>query len=857
MPQTSTIAPPAAPAARIPAWRGVAAALALTALALALSLAMRPFIGESRFLFFYAAVSVAAWYGGRLPGILCGLLSVVAVDQVVGEIPGVVHAAGLEHLIPFAIFVAIAVLVSSLADAERAATRRAEAAAAEARRLAATLEENGAELQQQVEESQALAEEMEQQVEEAQVLNEELEQVNEQLQAATAELERARDAESRTRRELAAAFDAFRDLVVSYDRDLRVRFMNDTARARFAAAGLDPDRMVGRVVTDELPRLRGSEFEREARRAMAEQRVTGYESPGSYLGRLFSVRIFPDADGGVTAYSQDVTEEREVQRTQRLADDRLRALVRANTEMVWVTDPEGLVDDMPFWRELTGQTLEQVRGSGWVDAIHPDDRARTMEIWREALRTRRPYESEYRLCLADGSDRWFRARGVPVANDDGTLREWVGIFNDIDAERRAMDALREERAVVDALNEVGRIVASELDLETAVQAVTDAATRLSGAQFGAFFYNVHDAGGESYTLYTISGVPREAFSRFPMPRNTRVFGPTFRGEGIVRSDDITKDPRYGHSAPYHGMPAGHLPVRSYLAVPVTSRSGEVLGGIFLGHEEVGVFGETGERLAAGIAAWAATAVDNARLYEAQRHAREEAEEANRVKFQFLTTMSHELRTPLNAIAGYTELIEMGVHGPTSDAQREALRRVRRSQQHLLGLINDVLNFAKIESGTVTYDIADTPIGATLAEVEVLVAPQMRAQSLVYEFRGADAGITVRADAEKVRQIVVNLLSNAVKFTEPGGRVSVECEADDERVHVRVRDSGIGIAPDKLETIFSPFVQIDRSFTRNVDGTGLGLSISRELARAMGGELTAESEPGAGTTFTLSLPRGGS
>ncbi|HEX8832330.1 MAG TPA: GAF domain-containing protein, partial [Longimicrobium sp.] len=175
----------------------------------------------------------------------------------------------------------------------------------------------------------------------------------------------------------------------------------------------------------------------------------------------------------------------------------------------------------------------------------------------------------------------------------------------LEAQQRADAAVSEETAMVETLHRIGASLTAELDLQTIVQTATDEATALTGAQFGAFFYNVLDAEGESYTLYTLSGVPREAFSRFPMPRNTAVFGPTFRGEGVVRSDDITRDPRYGHNPPHHGMPEGHLPVRSYLAVPVQSRTGEVLGGLFFGHAHPGVFSDRGERIVAGIAGWAA------------------------------------------------------------------------------------------------------------------------------------------------------------------------------------------------------------------------------------------------------------
>jgi len=189
---------------------------------------------------------------------------------------------------------------------------------------------------------------------------------------------------------------------------------------------------------------------------------------------------------------------------------------------------------------------------------------------------------------------------------------------DITERKRVEKALREQSEALEKVNRIGRLLSSELDLQRLVQAVTDEATEITGAQFGAFFYNVLDERGESYTLYTISGVSRKAFSKFPMPRNTEVFGPTFKGEGVVRSADIRKDPRYGNNPPYNGMPKGHLRVVSYLAVPVVSRSDEVLGGLFFGHPEVGVFGEREEQIAVGLAAQAAVAIDNARLFKSMR-----------------------------------------------------------------------------------------------------------------------------------------------------------------------------------------------------------------------------------------------
>ena len=235
-------------------------------------------------------------------------------------------------------------------------------------------------------------------------------------------------------------------------------------------------------------------------------------------------------------------------------------------------------------------------------------------------------------------------------------------------------------------------------------------------------------------------------------------------------------------------------------------------------------------------------------------ARAGAEAANKAKTDFLAVMSHELRTPLNSIAGYAELLEMGLRGPLTSEQREDLSKIRRSQRHLLGLINDLMNFAKLETGHVELEFSNVAVNEVLAVLDALTEPQVAAKQIRYEHGRCDPGLTIWADREKTHQILINLVSNAVKFTKPGGRIVVDCEVRGDYVEFHVGDTGEGIPSGKLSSIFEPFVQVKTGFTREHEGVGLGLAISRDLARMMHGDLEVTSTVGVGSRFTLRLPR---
>lgn len=325
---------------------------------------------------------------------------------------------------------------------------------------------------------------------------------------------------------------------------------------------------------------------------------------------------------------------------------RYRTIVEASALAVWQADASGkLVNDLPGWRDVTGQRREDLAGEGWLDAVLQLDRERVAAAWAEAVGTGGVYDIEYPIAGEHGGMRWIHARGHPI-REDGRIVEWIGTADDVTERHEAVAALEDEKLAVETLRDIGITLSAELELSRLVSALTDATTKLTGAQFGAFFYTARTKDGEEFLLHSLSGMSQEEFGSFPSPRNTEIFAPTFAGQPPVRLDDVTADARFGKNAPYHGMPEGHLPVRSYLAVPVVSRSGQVHGGLFFGHSETGIFTERHERLVVGVASQAAIALDNAALYEAERAAHAEAERA-RHHLGVLAAASHRMAVSLD------------------------------------------------------------------------------------------------------------------------------------------------------------------------------------------------------------------
>ena len=561
--------------------------------------------------------------------------------------------------------------------------------------------------------------------------------------------------------------------------------------------------------------------------------------------------------------TRDVTERKR-------AEERLlqaAAIVENSDDAIISKDLNGIILSWnPGAKRIYGYTAEEAIGQSVTMLIpldRPDEEPRILDHIRRGERVDH-YETVRRR--KDGTIIDVSLTVSPVKDTQGQIIGASKIARDITARKHAEKQLSEQAEIIETVNRVGQTLAGELDLHNLVQAVTDAATEISNAHFGSFFYNVLNEEGASYMLYTLSGVPPEAFVNFPMPRATDLFGPTFRGEGTILIADVKKDPRYGKNSPYFGMPEGHLPVTSYLAVPIVSRSGEVLGGLFFGHPEAGVFTERAARIIEGLAAQAAVAMDNARLFDEVKSASAEAEaaaaekerlyreaqESSRLKDEFLATISHELRTPLTAILGWAHMLRSGQI--SSDSTSKALETIERSARAQGQLIEDLLDVSRIITGKLRIDVRPVDPNSFMEGAIEAVRPAAEAKGVRVQKIMDTGAVTVTGDPVRLQQVVWNLLSNAIKFTPRGGRVQVRLERVNSHVEISVSDTGPGISPEFLPHVFDRFRQADQRTTRQHGGMGLGLSIVRHLVELHGGTVRAESAGlGEGSTFTVLLP----
>ena len=679
-------------------------AVVLTFTSLGLTLLLEPFLQRTIFLLFWPAVIASAWLGGFGPAMLTATASVALVDYFLLKPEGA--GWNLLELITFAMFLMAAAMTSWAVSVVERARQSAANAAVENARLAGLLDSQSDELTHQLEESQAMQEELEQSAEE--------------LAERTSEAE---NAERFTRGVLESISDPF----VVQDAEWRFRYVNAAAARIISDANVDPVALIGKVVWEVWPDLRGSKVEAEMRRAAETHTPVTLEALSADQARWSELYCYPMPDGGLGTQWKDITDRKR-------SEEASGYLTKATELLASSSDYE--------------TTLAEV-----AKLIVPH-----FADW----------------CAISITDDAGEPRQLAVAHVDPEKVKWA--------------------------HELSRRYPPDND--------------------------------------ATSGVPQVIRTGKPE------LYPDIPDELLVA----------GAVDEEHLRLSRELGLRSAMVVPLSTPD-RILGAITIVAAESGRrYGEADLVFAMELARRAALAVENARLHKAELEARRGAETANEAKTQFLAVMSHELRTPLNAIGGYTELLLMGIRGAVTPDQQADLERIQRSQRNLLSLINDILNYAKLEAGHVEFAMTKVAVHPLLADIEPLITPQLRSKLLTYGYSGCDATLTAWADGEKVRQIMLNLLSNAIKFTEPGGTISIDCDSRDGQVQIIVTDTGLGIPADRLSSVFEPFVQLERNLSSNHEGTGLGLAISRDLARGMSGDLSATSMVGKGSAFELRLKK---
>jgi PAS domain S-box-containing protein len=596
----------------------------------------------------------------------------------------------------------------------------------------------------------------------------------------------------------------------------------------------------------------------------------------SYLSIKFPLE---GADGrvtGVCGIATDISERKQLEAASR----HLAAIVESSDDAIVSKDLNGIITSWNQGAErIFGYTAAEAIGKPVAILAAPDRLDEMPRILAEIAQGHRVDHIETRRRRKDGQIIDVALTVSPVRNAAGQIVGASKIARNIsdrklaEQERTLLLAREQEaRRTADLLNRVAPRLAAQLDTKKLVQEVTDIATTLVAAEFGAFFYNLVSEEGETYALYTSAGAPGNAFEAFPMRRDTAVFGPTFRGEGIVRCedlthdvfsgegvvrcDDVTQDSRRGHDIPLSGIATGHLPVRSYLASPVISRSGEVLGGLFFGHSAAGQFTETHETIVAGIAAQAAIAMDNAHLFERAKWVQAELKRsngelsrANQDLEMFAYSASHDLQEPLRTISISAEILARNWGEKLSETDAPFLGNIQSASNRMMILLEDLLAYTRATK----YEEGPPP------SVDSARVAANSIESLKGIIEEADATVTVAElpcvaiHESRLTQLFQNLISNAIKYRgKEQPRVQIAAESRDGWCVFSVVDNGIGIDPRYREQIFGLFKRLHGP--DEYPGSGIGLSICQRSVEQYGGRIWLErSKPGEGSTFRFSLP----
>ncbi|MDN4036136.1 ATP-binding protein [Massilia sp. YIM B02443] len=548
---------------------------------------------------------------------------------------------------------------------------------------------------------------------------------------------------------------------------------------------------------------------------------------------------------------EDITDKLEAENALRMREERFRSLVMATSQIVWSNTPDGRVDeDSPSWRAFTGQTYEEWREFGWLEAVHPDDRDATRRLWLACVASKSLFETRYRLRRADGAYRWTEVRGVPIVDATGSIREWIGTNTDIHetvmAEAELAQRLeREQRnaALLAKVAHAARKLQTVLwDGDIAEVLVSEVRDIL---QVHQAVVSITEGANWSQAINAVSLSDKYA--------PYRAYAESTDGSGIYAEVCRTNQPLRLTQQQLEAHPqwkgfgrhaAAHPPIRGWLAVPLIDRTGKNIGLIQASDKIEGEFSAEDEAILVQLASIAANGFENARLYQS-------LQEQDRRKDEFLAMLAHELRNPLAPIAAASEMLKLGT------ASEERIRRssevIGRQVRHLTSLIDDLLDVSRVTRGLIELDRALLDPMALVASAVEQSQPLMTARGHSFAIEGDANGARVVGDANRLVQVIANLLNNAAKYTPNGGAIVLTVARDGDVLAISVRDNGTGIDASLLPRIFDLFTQAERTPDRAQGGLGIGLALVKTIVSLHDGQVSAHSGgPGAGSVFTVTL-----
>ena len=738
----------------------------------AVSAGLEAWVGGHFFVVPLSGVVISALYGGMASGLTTTFLNLVGFlllpySPVAGTRP---HLG--EDFARAAVFIVVATLLSWVGAALRDSYRRNEQARLEAEHARSEHERTSA------------------------------------ARAAADEARRAADAR------LLDVFERMSDASFSLDADWRFLYAN---REGERVMGLPRESLVGRGLWDVFPAIVGSRFEHCYRQAVETQRPVEFVEFYPPFQAFFEVRAFPVRDG-LSVFFRDVTEQRRSQQALQESEARFRSLVLAISQVVWTTSAEGLIEQgSPSWRAFTGQTHEEMKGLGWLDALHPDDRESAARSWREALARRGGYEVEYRLRRPDGTYTPVLARGAPVLNADGSVREWMGTNTDITARKQAEAQLRRYADRLEALHAIDRAILQAVSMEDVARTALGFLRRLIGCEEASLLISEP---GQEPARWTVSEEAAEPLRYEP--------------------------PRSAGDAPPRQLPHG-------LELPLTLGGGRRASLRLAGTRE-GAFDAMATQVAEEVAAQMAIALEQGRLRrELELHAggleeqvalrTAELQEANAQLEAFSYSVSHDLRAPLRGIDGFLRLVEEDVAGTLSERGRGYLARVRAAAGRMGQLIDDLLKLSRLSRAPLEQGDVD------VSSLAASVADELRAREPTRDVKvTVEPGLRARADSRLLRVAFENLLGNAWKFTGRRPRGHIQVGKFDGAFFVR--DDGAGFDMAYSGKLFAPFQRLHDA--TQYPGTGIGLATVQRIVRRHGGRLWTEAAVDQGATFYFTL-----